>query len=73
MDSGTTNEDQLMEIEMFDARNSSAEAMDGDGMWEDDEENEKPKPSRATLAWQRALWARYACMKIANRVSGFAC
>jgi protein SMG6 len=62
------NEDQLMEMEMLDARNSPAEAMDGDGMWEDDEENEKPKPSRATLAWRRALWAG---MKIANKVSGF--
>ena len=61
-------EDQLMEMEMLDARNSPAEAMDGDGMWEDEEENEKPKPSRATLAWRRALWAG---MKIANKVSGF--
>jgi protein SMG6 len=61
------NEDQLMEMEMLDARNSPAEAMDGDGMWEDDE-NEKPKPSRATLAWRRALWAG---MKIASKVSGF--
>jgi protein SMG6 len=63
-----SNEDQLMEMEMLDARNSPAEAMDGDSMWEDDEENEKPKLSRATLVWQRALWAG---MKIANRVSGF--
>ena len=62
------NEDQLIEMDMLDAGNSSAEAMDGDGMWEEDEENEKPKPSRATLAWRRALWAG---MKIANKVSGF--
>jgi protein SMG6 len=61
-------EDQLMEMEMLDARNSPAEAVDGDGMWEDEEENEKPKQSRATLAWRRALWAG---MKIANKVSGF--
>jgi protein SMG6 len=62
------NEEQLMEMEMLDARNSPAEAMDGDGMWEDDEESEKSKPCRATLAWRRALWAG---MKIANKVSGF--
>jgi len=62
------NEEQLMEMDMLDAGNSPAEAMDGDGMWEEDEENEKPKPSRATLAWRRALWAG---MKIANKVSGF--
>ncbi len=62
------NEDQLMEMEMLDARNPPA-AMDGDGMWEEDEENEKkPKPSRTTLAWRRALWAG---MKIASKVSGF--
>src|SRR5258708_11237295 len=60
------NEDQLMEMEMLDARNLPAEA---DGMWEEDVvENEKPKPSRATLAWRRALWAG---MKIADKVSGF--
>ena len=61
------NEDQLMEMEMLDACNSAAEAIDGDGMWEDDED-EKPKPSRATLAWRRALWAG---VKIANKVPGF--
>jgi protein SMG6 len=62
------NEDQLMEMEMLDAHNLPAEA---DGMWEDDEKNdknEKPKPSRATLAWRRALWAG---SKIADKVSGF--
>jgi hypothetical protein len=62
------NDDQLMEMEMLEARKSPAEAMDGDGMWEDENENEKPKPSRATLAWRRALWAG---VKIANKVSGF--
>ena len=55
------------------ATNSPAVAMDGDGgwhvgQWEDDEENEKPKPSRATLVRRCALWAG---MKIANKVSGF--
>ncbi len=46
------NEDQLMEMEMLDARNPPA-TMDGDGMWEEDEENEKPKPSLAThpMGW----------------------
>ena len=63
------NDDQLMEMEMLDACNSPAEASDGDGMWEDDQqENEKPKPRRATLAWRRTMWAS---MKIADRVSGF--
>ena len=63
------NDDQLMEMEMLDGCNSPAEASDGDGMWEDDqEENEKPKSSRATLAWRRTMWAS---MKIADKVSGF--
>jgi hypothetical protein len=65
------NDDQLMEMEMLDGCNSPAEASDGDGMWEDDQEekeNEKPKPSRATLAWRRTMWAS---MKIADKVSGF--
>jgi hypothetical protein len=50
------------------ATNSPAVAMDGDGMWEDDEENKKPKPSRAMLVRRCTLWAG---MKIANKVSGF--
>jgi hypothetical protein len=41
------NGDQLMEMKMLDARNSPAEAMDWDGMWEDEEENEKLQPSQA--------------------------
>jgi hypothetical protein len=44
-----------MAMEILDTRNSPAEAMDRDGMWEDEEESEKPKWSRATLAWRRAL------------------
>jgi hypothetical protein len=63
------NDDQLMEMEMLDARNPQTEASDGDGMWEDDvDENEKPKPSRATLAWRRTMWAG---LRIASKVSGF--
>jgi hypothetical protein len=42
------NDDQLMEMEILDARIPPGEA---DGMWEDDlDESEKPKPSRATPA-----------------------
>jgi hypothetical protein len=60
------NDDQLMEMEMLDARTPPGEA---DSMWEDDlDENEKPKPSRATLAWRRTMWAS---LKISNKVSGF--
>ena len=63
------NDDQQMEMEMLDAHCPPAETSDGDGMWEDDlAENEKPKPSRATLAWRRTMWAG---VKIANKVSGF--
>ena len=59
------NDDLLMEMEMLDACNAPAE----DGMWEDDvEENKKLKPSRATLAWRRTMWAGG---KIADKVSGF--
>ena len=32
-----------MEMKMLNTCNSPAEAMDGDGMWEDEEENEKLK------------------------------
>jgi hypothetical protein len=63
------NDDQQMEMEMLDAHCPPVETADGDGMWEDDlGENEKHKPSRATLAWRRTMWAS---VKIANKVSGF--
>lgn len=66
------NDGQLMEMEMLDARNPLSESSDGDGMWEDDfDENDKPsreKPSRATLAWRRTIWTS---AKIAKVVSGF--
>jgi hypothetical protein len=52
-------------LDTADSRNSSAEAMDGDSMWEDENENEKPKSSQATLAWRCPLWAG---MKIANKL-----
>jgi hypothetical protein len=62
----------LMEMEMLDARDSTSEASVDDGMWEDDlDEGNKPsreKPSRATLAWRRTMWA---CTKIAKVVPGF--
>jgi hypothetical protein len=35
-----------MEMEMLNARNSPSEAMDGDGMWEDNEENKKQNQAR---------------------------
>ena len=63
-------EGHLMEMEMLDARDSEASV--DDGMWEDDvDEGNKPsreKPSRATLAWRRTMWA---CTKIAKVVPGF--
>jgi hypothetical protein len=43
------NEDHLMEMEMLDARNSPAEAMDGDGVGGRRGER-KAKPSQAMLA-----------------------
>jgi len=63
---------QLMEVEILDARNPLPQALDEDGMWEDDlDANDKPaceKLSPATLAWWRTMWA---CMKIAKVVPRF--
>ena len=43
------NNDQLMELEMLDMSNSPAKAMDGDSKWQDENENEKLKPSWVML------------------------
>jgi len=61
---------QLFRVETFKKTRQGwgeIEAMNGDGMSED-EENEKPKPSREILAWRHALWAG---IKISNNVSRF--
>src|SRR6267378_3873383 len=61
-----------MEMEMLDARDSLPEMLDEVGKWEDDpDEADRPareKPSRATLAWRRTVWA---CTKVAKVVPGF--
>jgi hypothetical protein len=54
-----------MEMEMLDERDVPA----ADGMWEDDDDNDKAnRPTRATLAWRRTLWAS---TRIAKFVPGF--
>ncbi|KAI9455599.1 hypothetical protein BJY52DRAFT_638264 [Lactarius psammicola] len=61
------NEGRLMEMEMLDARDASAESVDG--MWEDDDDNDKAsRATRATLAWRRTIWAS---TRIAKIVPGF--
>jgi len=56
---------------MLDAHDPLPQALDKDGVWEDDlDANDKlarEKPSRATLAWRRTMWA---CTKIAKVVPG---
>jgi protein SMG6 len=59
------SEGHLMEMEMLDACDPPSET--SDGMWEDDDDN-NDKPSRATLAWRRTIWASAHIAKI---VSGF--
>ena len=57
---------------MLDAWDPLPKMLDEDSMWEEDiDQNDKPsceKPSRATLAWCRTMWA---CTKIAKVISGF--
>ena len=61
-----------MEIEIFHACDPLPETLNEDGMWEDDlDGNNKPcheRPSRATLAWRRIMWA---CTKIGKVVPSF--
>ncbi|KAH9053859.1 hypothetical protein EDB87DRAFT_1676684 [Lactarius vividus] len=59
------NDGRLMEMEMLDA----CDAESVDGMWEDDDDNEKAsRATRATLAWRRTVWAS---TRIAKIVPGF--
>ena len=61
------NEGRLMEMEMLDERDAPAESVDG--MWEDDNDNDNSsRPTRATLAWRRTVWAS---IRIAKFVPGF--
>ena len=59
------NDSRLMEMEMLDSRD--AESVDG--MWEDDDDNDKgSRATRATLAWRRTVWAS---TRVAKFVPGF--
>ena len=60
------NDGRLMEMEMLDERDAPAESVEG--MWEDDDDNDKTTRPRATLAWRRAVWAS---TRIAKFVPGF--
>jgi len=56
-----------MEMEMLDARDASAESVDG--MWEDGDDNDRAsRATRATLMWWRTIWASTRISKI---VPGF--
>ena len=61
-----------MKVEILDACDPFPQALDEDGIWEDDlDANDKPaheKLSPVTLAWWHTMWA---CMKIAKVVPRF--